>query len=207
MRDRRHSGPPTWFILLLGVAIVFGLYYMWLGLRNFMASGVSVAGSTHQAIVRNTATAVRILEIEVNAPSPLPSLTPIPPCLDFEVRVPIAIVRKGPDISSGILGSKREGEVVCVISAVPDTEWYLIDERPLTRRIESVYMHRDIVRALNPTAIPSKTPIPTATRTPTRAPTPIEAPPTAAAAQADQPRLPTPTLRPSATALPPSVNL
>ena len=64
MRNGQRSGPPTWFVILLGIAIVFGLYYLWLGVRNFMSSGASVVESTRQAIVQNTATAVRIQELK-----------------------------------------------------------------------------------------------------------------------------------------------
>lgn len=163
MRYGGRSGPPSWFVILLGIAIVFGIYYLWAGLRNFMSTGVTVVESTQQAIERHTATAVRIQEIAVNAPSPLPTFTPIPPCQDFAVGVREAIVREAPDTGSRILGALKQGATVCVIAALPNTEWYLIDDNPLTRRIDKVYMHRDIVYALHPT--------PTATITPTPSPT------------------------------------
>lgn len=207
MRYSQRSGPPSWFIILLGIALVFGLYYLWLGLRNFMVTGVSVSESTHQAITQNTATAVRIIEIKVNAPTPLPSFTPVPPCQDFEVRVPIAIVRAGPDIESRIVGSLREGEVVCVIAWIPASDWLLIDQNALTRRIESVFMHRDIVRALYPTATATNTLTPTITNTPTDTPTPTARPTNPPVTATREPR--SPALAPShtATPLPASINL
>ena len=210
MRFGQRSGPPSWFTILLGIAIVFGVYYLWLGLRNFMSTGVSVAESTLQAIDQNTATAIRIEEIEFNAPTLLPSITPVPPCQEFVVRVPIALVRSGPSISSRIVAGLREGDTVCVIMMLPDSEWYLIDENERTRRIEKVYMHRDIVRALNPTATPTITLTPTNTSTPTATATPTETLlPTAAPTQAplSETRLPSPTPSPSATATAPSVSL
>ena len=172
MRYGGRSGPPSWFVILLGIAIVFGLYYVWFGFRNFMSTGVSVVESTQQAIERHTATAVRIQEIAVNAPSPLPTFTPIPPCQDFAVGVREAIVREAPDTRSRIASALKEGATVCVIAALPNTEWYLIDDNPLTRRIDKVYMHRDIIYALNPTATPTITftPPPTDTATPTFTP-------------------------------------
>lgn len=126
MRYGGRSGPPSWFVILLGIAIVFGLYYVWFGLRNFMSTGVTVVESTRQAIERHTATAVRIQEIAVNAPSPLPTFTPIPPCQDFAVYVREAIVREKPDTSSRIMSALKQGETVCVIAALPNTDWYLI---------------------------------------------------------------------------------
>lgn len=172
MRYGGRSGPPSWFVILLGIAIVFGLYYLWFGLRNFMTTGVTVVESTQQAIERHTATAVRIQEIAFNAPSPLPTFTPIPPCQDFAVSVREAIVRQAPDIRSRIVSAHKQGATVCVIAALPNTDWYLIDDNPLTRRIDKVYMHRDIIYALNPTATPTLTftPLPTATATVTFTP-------------------------------------
>ena len=166
MGNGQRSGPPSWFVILVGIAIVFGVYYLWVGLRNFMTSGVSVSETTQQAIERSTATAMRIQEIVLNAPTPLPSFTPVPPCQEFIVRVPIAIVRATPSLSGRIVEGLREGETVCVLAMLPDSEWYLIDQNARTRRIEQVYMHRDIIRAVNPTPRPTATPIPTDTSTP-----------------------------------------
>lgn len=210
MRYGQRSGPPSWFIILLGIAIVFGVYYLWLGLRNFMSTGVSVSESTRQAIDQNTATAIRIEAIEFNAPTLLPSITPVPPCQEFEVRVPIGTVRAGPSTSSRIVTGLRDGETVCVITMLPDSEWYLVDENERTRRIEKVYMHRDILRALNPTATPTITLTPTNTLTPTASATPTDTPlPTVSPTQAARSvsLLPSPTSTPSATATAPSVSL
>ncbi len=167
MRYGQRSGPPSWFVILLGIAIVFGIYYVWVGLRNFMASGASVVESTRQAIVQDTATAVRIHELEVNAPTPLPSFTPVPPCQEFAVIVREAIVRSEPSTNSRIVDALKEGETVCVITKLPDSEWYLIDRNALTRRIDRVYMHQAIVRALHPTETPTVTLTPTSTPTAT----------------------------------------
>ena len=210
MRYGQRSGPPSWFIILLGIAIVFGIYYLWMGLRNFMSTGVSASESTLQAIEEDTATAIRFEEIEFNAPTLLPSITPVPPCQDFVVRVAIATVRSGPSTSSSIVTGLREGETVCVITLLPDSEWYLIDQNERTRRIESVYMHRDIIRALNPTATPTITPTPTNTLTPTASATSTDTPvPTVVPTQAatSTTRLPSPTATPSATATAPSISL
>lgn len=201
-----RSGPPSWFVILLGIAIVFGLYYLWFGLRNFMTTGVSVVESTQQAIVRHTATAARIEQIAINAPSPLPTFTPLPPCQDFAVSVREAIIRAAPSTSSRILSALKEGETVCVIAALPDSDWYLIDDNPLTRRIDKVYMHRDIVYALNPTHTPTITPTPSATATFTQTFTPRPRP---RVARATATHLAPPSARPSPTPSParPSINL
>jgi len=207
MRYGGRSGPPSWFVILLGIAIVFGLYYLWFGLRNFMTTGVTVVESTHQAIQRHTATAVRIQEIAFNAPSPLPTFTPIPPCQDFAGNVREAIVRQAPDIRSRIVSARKQGATVCVIAALPNTDWYLIDDNPLTRRIDKVYMHRDIINALNPTATPTRTftPLPTDTPTVTFTPRARPSDPPAMATRQALPPPPAQTLTPSPTR--PSIKL
>jgi len=203
----RHNGPPTWFVFLVGIAVVFGLYYMWLGVRNFMASGMTVVESTRQAIELSTVTAEKIEELETFAPTPLPTHTPVPPCQDFVVDVPSAIVRELPSTNSGIVDTLSQDETVCVIARQPDSEWYVIDENPRTRRLEPVYMHQDIIRALNPTLTPSTTftPAPTVTNTPTY--TPSATPQITDTPTVDPNLTPTPTPTPTATDTPPSVNL
>lgn len=62
-----RNGPPPWFIFLLGIAVVFGFYYLWLGVRNFMASGMTVVESTRQAIEYTTVTAAHVEELELFA--------------------------------------------------------------------------------------------------------------------------------------------
>lgn len=207
MRNGGPAGPPSWFVILLGIAIVFGLYYLWSGLRNFMATGVTVVESTQQAIDQNTATAVRIQEIAVNAPTPLPTFTPIPPCQDFSVNVREAIVREKPNTASRIAGALKQGATVCVIAALPNTDWYLIDDNPLTRRIDKVYMHRDIIYALHPTATPTVTSTPSPTATATHTFTPRARPTDAPASATRRTRGPaaSPTATPSPT--PPSISL
>ena len=172
----QRAGPPSWFVILLGIAVVFGLYYLWLGMRNFMSTGVTVVESTRQAIEETTATAVRIVELQHLAPSPLPTYTPVPPCQEFEVIVRSAIIRSEPNTGSRIVGAVKEGETVCVISKAPHSEWYVLDKNTLTRRLEPVYMHEDIIRALYPTPTPTHTPTPTLTLTPAPTLTPSHTP-------------------------------
>lgn len=172
----RRTGPPSWFVILLGIAIVFGLYYMWIGLRSFMSSGLTVVESTRQAIERHTATAVKIVELQYLAPTPLPTYTPVPPCQEFVVIVRSAIVRSSPSTDSRIVEAISEGETVCVIAKQPNSEWYVLDKNTLTRRLEPVYMHKNIIRALYPTDTPTRTPTATPSSTPTASLTPSDTP-------------------------------
>jgi len=170
----RRAGPPSWFVILLGIAIVFGLYYLWIGLRSFMSSGLTVVESTRQAIERTTATAVRIVELQYLAPTPLPTYTPVPPCQEFVVIVRSAIVRSSPSTDSRIVEAIKEGETVCVIARQPNSEWYVLDKNTLTRRLEPVYMREDISRARDPTDTPTRATTATPSDTPTASFTPSD---------------------------------
>lgn len=203
----QRAGPPSWFVILFGIAVVFGIYYMWLGIRDFMSSGMTAVESTRQAIEGGTATAAGVLELETYAPSPLPTQTPVPPCQDFAVDVASAIVRSAPTTRSGIVETRAQGETVCVIAKHPESEWFVVDKNPLTRRLEPVYMHQNIIRPLNPTATPSKTltPAPTITLQPSFTPSGIPSRPPRDAVEITVSPAAAATITPSAT--PPSVHL
>jgi hypothetical protein len=185
----------------MGVALVFGVYYLWIGLRDFISSGgLGIVEATEQAIEETTATAVQA-ESNFVAITPLPTFTPLPECQDFVVVVPNAIIRASSSTTSPILDSISEGETVCVIDRAANADWYVIDQNPLTRRIETGYMFHNIIEALNPTPTPSKTftppptitsmPSPTRTITPTPEPTDTPDP--------NATHTPTPTYTPSPT--------
>lgn len=171
------GGPPAWLVLVVAVAIVFGLYYVWLGVQNYLRTGgLGVAEATQQAQLIVTATAARIQSVPSR--TPVPSFTPIPECQDFVVSVPSAIVRAQPSMNAPIVTSLSSGETVCVLGRDAGSEWYSIDSNPRTRLLEIAYMHETVIAAVNPTLTPtlSPTPLPTVTpepsRTPTLSPTP-----------------------------------
>lgn len=174
-RQPRRGGPPTWFVFLLGVALVFGLYYLWLGLRDFVVSGgLGIQEMTQQAATVSSATAERIISLQTSAPTARPTSTALPPCQEFEVIVRSAVVRSAASTDSEPLETLNQGEIVCVISQ--EGEWYLIDQNTLTRRLEPAYMREDLLSPRFPTPTPSDTPTlpPTITAlppSPTRAPT------------------------------------
>lgn len=173
--SRNKSGPPSWFIFLLGVALVFGGYYLWTNFRQFVISGaVSVAEATEQFQEQSTATAERQIILETSLPTRRPTVTPKPPCQDFEVTAQSAIMRQDASTNSPLLDTLPQGNVVCVLGAREGADgftWYLIDQEPQTRRVETGYMREDVIRALNPTPTPSDTPLPLPSITPTPTPT------------------------------------
>ncbi len=201
-RDR-GDGLPAWLVFILGAALIFGLYYLWQGAQNFLRTGgLGVEESTQRAVVVASATAKRVTSVlSVDNRTRAPTATPIPPCQDFIVSVPNAVVREGPSTASGIVTSYKEGQAVCVISMEPDSDWYLIDTTPETRRLDAAYMHESVIRAVNPTPRPTitSTPLPTVTPLPTLTPsqTPIIRP--TRTPRVTPTETPTPTPPPTAT--------
>lgn len=200
----RGGGPPAWFIFLVGVAIVFGIYYLWQGVQNFLRTGGrGVVEMTQQAQIIFTATAAQVRPTSSRAN--LPTSTPIPTCIDFIVSVPNAIVRENPNPNATIVTSYSQGDSVCVLGrSAPESEWYFIDMNPRTRRIEAAYMHETVVEAVNPTVTPTRTPTftrtPTPTDTATITQTAIVLPtgtPDASITERPSPPPPTPTLSPT----------
>jgi hypothetical protein len=195
---RRSSGPPAWLVFLVGVALVFGLYYVWQGLQNFIRTGgMGVQEATERASIVTTATADRITRAEIGLEdrTPRPSNTPVPECQDFVVDVPNAIVREAPNSAAAIITSYNAGTTLCVLSREGDSEWFVIDQTPGTRRLDLAYMHESVIRAVNPTPTPTitPTPLPTVTPAPTEPPTLTPSP---------RPTQPTPTRDPGITDTP-----
>lgn len=217
-RSQGGDGPPGWFTFIIGAAVIFGAYQLWIGFRTYVTSGgLSVAQATQISAEDVTATRVREEILQAELPTLRPTSTQRPPCQDFEVIVTSAIMREAPTTASGIVTSVAAGEVVCVLESVLDpneTLWYLIDTDTLTRRIEAGYMREDLISPVNPTPTPSATalPPPTITRTftPTITPSPLPSPTSedsATPAQDDATETPTPSAEPDGTATPRSVSV
>lgn len=163
----RSSSQPAWLIMLIAAALVFAGWHLWQGAQNYLRSGgLGVREVTLQAGQRASATTIRELTSAVLFVPP-PSRTPMPECQPFVVVVPEAVVRAAPSGDAGIVGALFEADEVCVISPAPAApDWYLLDEQPRSRRIEAVYVHRTLLRALEPTATPFDTATPLSTITP-----------------------------------------
>lgn len=196
---RGSSGPPAWLIFLVGIALVFGLYYLWLGVQNFLRTGGGgVVESTERAQILATSTAEAVIPTHT-----IITPTPIPECQDFIVTVPSANVRKTPDQSAPVLKVFKQDETVCVLGRPdPNSEWYTIDLLPESRRLELAYMHQSVIEAAHPTPTPSNTPTPlptiTATPSPTLTQTPVPRPTETRDPHATD--IPLPSITPSPTA-------
>jgi hypothetical protein len=110
--------------------------------------------------------------------TPIPTRTSVPPCQDFVVTAPEAIIRECASTNCAIAGTRREGQVVCVLQRdYENDEWYILDLDDSQFFTSPAYMHESVLRPLSPTLTPSttSTPMPTVTPLPTRTalPTPV----------------------------------
>lgn len=220
------GGMPAWLVFILGVAIVFAGYYLWLGIRDYTGS-VGISGlatreaATQTAIAQGGAVAssggnntanrassgtsptltgnTNPVEPRSVEPSPAMTLTPIPECQDF-VIVERANIRNAPNTEAGVVEVYQPGQTLCVLGvAEENSDWYLIDYNPLSRRVDAAYVYYTLVRAVNPTPRPTNTPtaLPTVTLTPSLTPSITPTPRPTHTPDADA--TPTPTLTPTST--------
>lgn len=198
---------PNWFIFLIGIALVFGIYYVWLGVRDFLGeTTLTIQQATRTVAAVSTSTAQVVATRDAFTPFPTP--TPIPECTDFIVTVARAIVRAAPNTGAQVLDTYTEGTIVCVIARAPENlEWYLIDRERESRRINAGYMFQDIIRAVNPTPTPSATYTPAPTVTPAPTLTPSDTPTATITPTIDPQATPTPTITPTPTSTAPVRNV
>lgn len=163
-----QSGPPAWLIILVAAMLVFGGYFIWSGIRDYMA------GTLATFIVPTEIPAENPTARPSPSPdarfTPLPSRTPIPECQDFLVTVPEAIVRECASTNCAIADTRREGDTICVLERdYTNEEWYIVDLDNSRFFTTIAYMHQSLLRSLNPTATASNTrqPLPTLTPKPT----------------------------------------
>jgi hypothetical protein len=222
---RRSGGTPSWLVFLLGVAVVFGVYYMWQGFRDYNAArGVSgqatreaatltaiaggdaprptiFAGGNNLIQGSSSSTQPSPSQPQSVAEQPVVTLTPVPECMDF-IITERANIRNAPNTEAGVVEIYQEGTIICVLgNAVENPDWYLLDLNPLSRRVNPAYVYRSLVRALNPTPLPTRTftPAPTVTPMPTLTPsdTPTPLPTRTPDFDATDTPTPTPTITPT----------
>lgn len=178
-RYRRDSF-PAWLVFVMAVALVFGVYYIWIGLRDFIETGgLGIQEATERARIIATATgefeSTRQAVIGPTREARFATFTPIPPCENFVVAVPVAIMRDTPSTGGNIVEQLPQGQSVCVLGRETHNEviWFLVDANPATRRLDAAFMREDLIEALNPTPTPSRTltALPTVTSLPVTAPT------------------------------------
>jgi hypothetical protein len=201
---RQSDGPPTWFVFLLGIAFIFGGFYLWTSFKDYLRTGgLSVDQATQVSHEEASATAVQRVTSVAELPTRRPSSTPKPDCQEFRVTANTAIMRQQPSTAAALVESIPEGSLVCVLETITGGDgflWYLIDRDPVTRLIETAYMREDVVEPANPSPTPSITFHP-----PTITPT-YSATPTASRA-ANTPRSTQSAITPQGTGTPNRVQL
>jgi hypothetical protein len=193
-----RSGPPVWLITMTAVMLVFGGYFLWTGVRNYLAAGVQgVIQATETAALTAGALASPTPDLRF---TPAPTRTPVPPCQEFVVTVPEAIIRACPSTHCAIEGVRHEGDRVCVLEReYTNAEWYIVDLDDSPFFTDLAYMHESIIRAANPTLTPSMTMTALPTLTPLPSSTPLPTPPPTETSNPATPPTVTPTFTPSPT--------
>jgi hypothetical protein len=166
----RKPGPPAWLVILIAGLVVFGGYFIYAGIRNYMAGSLQGA-----FIAQTTRSAGATPSFDPNMTPTLdlrftlaPSRTPVPACQDFVVIVPEAIIRECASTNCAIKDVRHDGDVVCVLERdYEQAEWYIIDLDDSRFFTDLAYMHESLLRAVNPTPTPTITPSPAPTNTPT----------------------------------------
>ncbi len=196
-RDPMRSGPPLWLVLLVAAMLVFGGYFVWTGVRNYLAAGMrGIAEATEVSRAAATASAPPTRDLRF---TPAPTRTPVPPCQEFVVTAPEAIIRECAGLNCPVHGVVHQGDIVCVLERdYVNAEWYIIDLDESDFFTELAYMHQSVIRAANPSPTPTitMTPLPTVTPLPTSTPLPTPRP-----TQTPNPATP-PTPTPTFTASP-----
>jgi hypothetical protein len=193
--------------MLVGVFIVFGGYFVWTGFLSFLEDqGNITAQNTREA--ERTSTAELVTEQRPTLFFPA-TFTPLPECQIFRVIWEKAVYRECPSEDNEQCPYREVvnyGTEFCVYGRAPENpEWYAIDLNPGGAFRDMVYMHEEVLKAVNPTPTitPTFTALPTVTSMPSPTPLPtVEISPTPTPNPA-LPPTPTPTLTPSAT--PPEV--
>jgi hypothetical protein len=206
MSHYHRSGPSPLLIVLIGALIVFGGYFVWVGLLTFLQDhGDITAPATRAANASATAEAAPVVII----PSPFmpATFTPLPDCPWFRVKVAKAVYRECPSKDNNacpIRDTVEYGTEFCIYSRVPgNPEWYVVELNPGGSYRDTVFMHESVLEAVNPTVTPGPTvtPRPTITRVPTFTPAPTVLPSATPTPMPppDASPTPTPTLTPSPT--------
>ncbi len=210
MYARQPSRTPAWLVVLAGVLLVSGAYFLWRGLLSHIESGGQIAtpiGATPDDVAgRQPATgevpgSFKPLEFTQATP------TPQRPCQEFKVNVIRARIRECPRETCETLDKPAQGTIICVYGvAMNAPDWYEVNMLPGDPIPRIGYMHNSVIYPLKPTQRPSHTytPLPTVTSVPTQRPTrTLTPPPTRTLDPAATVATTTPTPAPTATPIPP----
>ena len=174
-----RQGPHPAVVTLIAAALVFGGYFLYLGVVEWIEQDF-------QADQRATETAVVVQTVEqiaraTSAFMPFPTATRVPDCEIYYVTASSAFVRECPSLTCPSKERFGNGANVCVIGRADDNEyfdgaeWYKIDLNESASFLDEGYMHESVLTPRYPTPrptatftpLPTITPLPTVTASPT----------------------------------------
>jgi hypothetical protein len=174
MYSRQSKNVPGWVVVVAGLLLVFGGYYIWRGVVAFFEShGNITAPATYAVSAQQTPTEDDLSTLDFSQPGPVAAPTQRV-CQDFRVSVIRARVRECPKDTCGTISTPGQGTKICVYGPVPQApDWYEINVSPDEPMPRTGYMHSSVLDAINPTKRPTPTftPLPTVTPLPSLTPT------------------------------------
>lgn len=176
MYSSRRQGPPSWFILLIAIALVFGVFRVLVGIQSFFQTGGVLRPSASAIAIETAAAAEGTSSRPDTLVTRYPTMTALPTCQDYVVRpgAQVINVRRQPSTTAAVEETLSEGSPVCVLAI--QGEWYVIDRDIRTRRVEEGYIFEGLLASTLPTPTPTRMALAAATITLTPSPTPTRTP-------------------------------
>lgn len=181
MSFRQRHGPSGLLVTLIAAALVFGGYFLYMGIINWVeADTIARQTSTRAAQLTQTEDAIAAA---TQGFMPFPTNTSVPQCETYYVNVSSAWVRRCPSLTCEAKDNKPNQADVCVLGRADPAEfpvysspgeWYVVDLNEGLIFPDVGYMHESVLSPRNPTPRPSQTftPLPTVTPLPTPSPGP-----------------------------------
>lgn len=181
MYSHPRKGLSVWLVVITAALLVFGGYYTWRGVLNFLDAGGNISAPVTATVSRLTSVVNDATETEGTLVFFDATVTPKRTCIDFKVTVVRARARDCAKDTCETVRMPVYGDTICVYGvSTSDPDWYEINLQPEDILPLIAYMHKSVIAPLHPTARPTQTftPLPTVTPMPTlpRTATPTEVP-------------------------------
>src|SRR4051812_25852333 len=132
MYRRQSKHIPGWVVVVAGLLLVFGGYYIWRGVIAFFESNGNItAPSTRAVAEKQTPTDSQDDLSTMDFSQPIPGAPTQRVCQDFRVSVIRARVRGCPKDTCETISTPGQGTKICVYGPVPQApDWYEINVSP-----------------------------------------------------------------------------
>src|SRR5450432_2377740 len=157
-----QSKSPTWFVVITGVLLVFGGYFIWRGFLfwadanfSFTPPTATISSDSNSSAANKSGTKFTILDLTKTVAV---TASPTPSCQQFRVKVLRARVRECAKDTCNTISLPEQGAVFCVLRVAPDaTDWYVVNLKPDDPIGQIGYMSSSVLVPVNPTPKPSPT--------------------------------------------------